>query len=358
MKIFVRIRFVLLVFSFSFSFCGPASAWSQYRGFNVNAAIVTEADFRDMRDFNVNVARLNFNKMPLIKGRAPFDVNEEAVARLDRIVGWANAYRIGVIIDPHTPPGTLRDDTMQPNDAFWKSQEMQDAYLAMWSFLAERYSKTDAVAGYDLLNEPAVPTDLSGKGWKSWNSLAGRLIAAIREKDEHHPIILEPAVGRGRDLRWVNRFDGVSYINLVNYKNIVVSPHFYDPQPFSHQGVLKKFSKSIQYPGFIDGEQWDANKVDSILAPVDRFQKATNVPIFIGEFSASRYAGAASERYLKDLIDAFEKRNWGWAYHVFRAAPVWDPELPDTRDSVSKRSSDSPRMKLLKSYFVKNNKTE
>lgn len=98
-------------------------------------------------------------------------------------------------------------------------------------------------------------------------------------------------------------------------------------------------------------DQW----LQSALKPVIEFQKAYGVHIYIGEFSAIRWAPDNSAyRYLKDLIDIFEAHGWDWTYHAFREWDGWSVEHgPDRKDrSPSKTPTD--REKLLREWFGKN----
>jgi len=56
------------------------------------------------------------------------------------------------------------------------------------SLIAQRLStRGSEVAGYDLLNEPAIPPGARKNSPADWNGLARRMIAAIRAKDSTHP---------------------------------------------------------------------------------------------------------------------------------------------------------------------------
>jgi hypothetical protein len=72
---------------------------------------------------------------------------------------------------------------------------------------------------------------------------------------------------------------------------------------------------SARYPGVIDGTQWDKAALEAALKPVVEFQQAYGVRIYIGEFSAIRWApDDSAHRYLADLIDIFERHGWDWSY--------------------------------------------
>ena len=128
----------------------------------------------------------------------------------------------------------------------------------------------------------------------------------------------------------------------------------YKPHAFTHQGVHDN-PVGPTYPGVIGGRAWDKEEVRRALEPARRFERDFGVPIYIGEFSAIRWAPGTSARdYLRDLIDVMEEYGWDWAYHAYREWPGWSFEHgPDPKDD---RPSASPtdRGLLLKSYFERN----
>jgi hypothetical protein len=68
-----------------------------------------------------------------------------------------------------------------------------------------------------------------------------------------------------------------------------------------------------------------------VLAPADAFQATWGVPIYIGEFSAVRWAPAPdAARWLLDVINLLEARGWSWSYHAFREWNGWDLEMDNS----------------------------
>jgi hypothetical protein len=95
----------------------------------------------------------------------------------------------------------------------------------------------------------------------------------------------------------------------------------YLPHAFTHQGVHGP-GKAYRYPGEIDGKRWDKAQLEAALRPVVEFQRKYNVHIYIGEFSAIRWAPDDSAcRYLADLIDIFEAHAWDWS--LAKPPTVW-----------------------------------
>ena len=97
--------------------------------------------------------------------------------------------------------------------------------------------------------------------------------------------------------------------------------------------------------------------LEAALQPVIDFQRAYGVHIYIGEFSAIRWApGDSAARYLSDLIDIFEAHGWDWSYHAFREWSGWSVE--HGADPKDRKPAPEPtdRQRLLMRWFGRNQK--
>lgn len=107
----------------------------------------------------------------------------------------------------------------------------------------------------------------------------------------------------------------------------------------------------------IDGKPWDKAQLEKALQPVINFQNRFRVHIYIGEFSAIRWAPDHSAcRYLSDLIDIFESQGWDWSYHAFREWSGWSVEHGPDRQDTQPVSSPTDRQRLLCRWFALNRK--
>lgn len=322
------------------------------RGFD----IVSFADNYVLKDVidksGANLIRLIFANRPLVNKNPPYDFNEESFKDLERVIAWCKENNVYVVIDPHTTPGTRDGSTIYPDDEFWKDAKWQEHLIKLWIRIANEYKdKGDVIAGYDLLNEPAVPhTDLA-----LWNNLVADLTKAIRKTGDQHTIIVEACGSRAPNGSYVDRIASLNKLVLPDDPNIVMSAHFYSPFAFTHQGIAGNPVLTTSYPGMISGVNWNKDRISQELQPIrDFIKRYPNVPVYIGEFSAARIAGPAGDVYLKDLIDVMEAEKWGWTYHAFREHPAWDPEMPYTNplsnDKVT-RSTSAPRLLMFKQYY-------
>lgn len=326
-----------------------------YRGFNVDALWVTQQDINDLALTGANIARVSFNNLPIQDKTAPYALNPVALAKLDQILTWCQAVNVRVIIDPHTFPGINLNVTTMPDDPIWNDFAFHTRIISFWNDISLRYkNRGPVIFGYDLLNEPNILASAAKGGPGDWNLLVQKLVTAIRVNDKDRYLVVEAMGKKLVSGRWVNCIDGLDDLVLPKDSRLIVSPHMYLPLKFTHQGVFSYFNKTYNYPADIDCIHWDIAELRKVLQPVIRIQKKYNVPIFIGEFSAVRSLGDSGNAYLRDLIDICEENGWGWAYHSFRAAPVWDAEMSNIDAKDVKRYAVTPRMTMMKQYFSKN----
>ncbi len=74
---------------------------------------------------------------------------------------------------------------------------------------------------------------------------------------------------------------------------VVYSVHLHQPHRFTHQGVYDN-PTGIDYPGEVDGAHRDRDALRRVLQPVIDYQRDRGVQIYIGEFSAIRWAPGES----------------------------------------------------------------
>jgi RimJ/RimL family protein N-acetyltransferase len=200
-------------------------------------------------------------------------------------VQWATANRVYVVLDMHAAPGGQANgfiyDPTSPG--MWSSGSDEDQTVALWRAIAHRYSRTNTIAGYDLLNEPwAWPKSALPVVYRS-------IIAAIRSVDSTHMIIVE-GNRDARDFSWLSR--------PLDH-NMMYSVHLY-----------------LWARGGLSGEQHD-------LAGYARIAHRQGVPLWIGEFG---------EDYPSRVADQVRQFNGeptvaGWAFWTWKKAPDWAGSL-------------------------------
>lgn len=260
---------------------------------------------------------------------------------LDTVLIACKQYGIKVVIDLHSIPGG-RDNS---GTKIFYDKQYNDHFIAIWQTIAHRYIGNQTVWGFDLMNEPIQNNPPSED--MDYIQTQIRASEAIRNIDKKTPIIFEVD-----DWDSATRFISLSPIPV---SNVIYEVHMYQPGTFTHQGVINN-NTNIIYPGFINGNYYDKNTLKGILQPVRDFQLRYHVPIYVGEFSAIRWAPGAAQ-YLNDCIGIFEEYGWNWTYHAFREWNGWDVEYENgtSKTAPPKRATqDTDRKKVLLKWFEKN----
>ncbi|MFH1496826.1 MAG: cellulase family glycosylhydrolase [Verrucomicrobiota bacterium] len=271
---------------------------------------------------------------------------DQALTKLDDVIRWSREFGVKVVVDLHSPPGgrVAREGAVATSSGdFWSTPAAQAHFVEVWRRIATRYrGEHDVIWGFDLLNEPDDRT-VTPAG-EDWQTLSARVARAIREIDPARTLIVEPAT-------WGSP-EGFAAFQPLDLPNIVYSFHVYSPFNYTHQGVDAP-AEPLTYPGVIDGQPWDRAALEASLAPAVAFAQKHRVHLYVGEFSALRWAPGA-DRYLADAIAIFEKHGWDWSYHAYREWHGWNLELGPDRDDLTPTAEPGPRQQAVLRWMRKN----
>ncbi len=171
---------------------GPYKAVEFWKKFRDN--YVTRKDIAFIRKLGFNSVRVPFNyRLFMSSNRIEF--KQEGFERLDSLISWCSEEGIYVVLDLHSAPGGQTGDNIDDSYGYpflFTSPEAQQATVALWKRIAERYKDDRYVLGYDLRNEPIARffsdyQELSTK----LDPLYRRIVSAIRQVDKNHIVILE-----------------------------------------------------------------------------------------------------------------------------------------------------------------------
>ncbi|MBN2133694.1 MAG: cellulase family glycosylhydrolase [Sedimentisphaerales bacterium] len=240
---------------------------------------------------------------------------DSELAKMDALLPVCQSNRVMVVVDLHSlSRGVL------------KSAANQTKFKQVWNTIATRYTNSayrDTIWGYDLANEPQ-PTEWR-EGALLWNDIAEQTAQMIREIDPVMPIIVETHIGGPLEFQ---------YFQPISVSNVIYSTHMYIPGEYTHQHVLEGLTNTYSYPGIIPTTgwagttNWNKEALEYVLRRAIAFATNYSAHIYIGEFSAVRWAVGASN-YLDDCISIFEQYGWDWSYHAFREWSGWDTEYSD-----------------------------
>lgn len=260
---------------------GPDEARAFWREWT--NTFVVESDFQHLNSRGFNCVRLPLNYSYLVRSDTGGTIvlDEAEVAPLDRAVSWAAASGLYVILDLHDAPGgqnplpSVADVSSRDKVArLWRGPTAganQARTIAFWHAIAARYSGAVGLGGYDLLNEPALP---SGVSKETLAQLYRHIVDAIRQVDGEHLIVLE----------------GDSYAHDFSALN---SP--------PDDNVMYEFH---EYAFF--NPRWRTPTQQS-LEPFLQLRSATRMPLWLGEF------GENSLEWHIRMARLMQANDIGWA---------------------------------------------
>ena len=324
-------------------------------------------DLHELASWGANVIRwqvsaprealLDINKMK--------EVFEQHLKNLDVHIPQLRKDGLQVIFDFHAVPGgrvkasaiagtagTIAGEAAYAdgnNFTMFFDKKYLDAFIDLWRMVARHYKDEPIVVGYDLYNEPVQNNQVK----YDYLYCQYEAAKAIREIDSEKPIIIAAN-------NWSSAA-AFNYLKPLTLKNLIYQGHMYEPGSFTHQGVgwenMKKIldgkQKLMGYPGWFDNFYYDKKELRKILKPIRDFQLKYDARIYMGEFSAIRFAPGAAQ-YIQDLIEIFEEYGWDWSYHAFREWYNWSVEHDENPHNNEPAKQDTERKKILLKYFSKN----
>lgn len=317
------------------------------RGMMVNT-FATAEDLRTLASWGANLVRWQTTWEGFPQSKADTASLYSYKQWLDSVAGHMSQLMplcrelgIKVVLDLHTLPGGRldgKDEFRIFNDKYW-----QDAFRDIWKELALRFRDEPAIWAYDIANEPIEGTVT--QGLLDWPQLAEATIKDIRQIDTAHAIIVEGRFG--------GQLLGLLGMKPVDDPKVVYSLHMYEPGAFTHQGVGSR-PVGVSYPSVIDGVVWDKRMLETAFITVKDWQRKYNVHLYIGEFSAIRWApGTSAYDYLRDCIEIFEEAGWDWTYHAFREWHGWSVEHTEDPNNYNVSETPTQRQQLFMEWFRK-----
>lgn len=272
---------------------GPERAkafWTEYR-----LSYIGEDDIRFIKSVGFNTVRIPLHWDLFM--REDSTIEGPGWALLDRVVGWAKAAGLYVIVDLHAAPGGQtginHDDGPGYPLMFYVPRD-RDLTVRLWQAIARRYAGDPTILGYDLLNEPIAPYHDIATLNPRLEPFYKRITDAIRAVDPGRVAIL--AAGQ-----WSSSFD------------------MFGP-PFAP-------SLAYTYHSF-----WASTKRDSIQRHLN-FSNRYNVPLFLGE------TGELTDEWNAEFRKLHEAHGIGWSFWTYKnldtPSTVVSIKRPDGWDDIA-----------------------
>jgi len=331
-------------------FAADITFWDtpQRGGNSFNEAPPDRAYFQALRDTGATWVRLTPDKWRSAGGRDFLMGNADHyqglvsadVATLRRALDDANAVGLKVVLVPLSLPllrwkqknGDVVDQRL------WQSFDNHAPAQRFWRDLATALKGHPALAGYNLINEPApeygttLAEHASREDMLKWYAVAQggprdlrqlytELVASVRAVDADMPLML--------DAGWYAAADAFDYWPApLDDTKLLYSVHMYEPYAATSAPNQKR-DKPYRYPAEVPfgdrSERWDASRVRSYLQQPMDWAKTHGIGanrMVIGEFGCMRRwpdCGA----YLRDVLAVAEQQKVHWAFYAFRE-DGWD----------------------------------
>lgn len=325
------------------------SFWDTPRhgGNSFNRLPPTQAYFEALHGYGATWVRLSYDKWrpeqrdfllgdaDAYQGLAAADVSQ-----LRQVLDHAHAAGLKVVIAPLSLPGMRwsQNNQGQFDDRLWQNKRYWDQAAAFWRDLADVLKDHPAVAGYNLINEPA-PEKQGGLaehadrqqmrqwyaaqqgGARDLPALYKQIIAAVREVDSVTPIML--------DAGWFAAADAFSYWpEPLADQRLLYSVHMYEPYAATSAPNMTR-KVPLAYPGTVPfagrEEHWDGQRVAAYLQQSLDWADAVQLPrsrLVVGEFGCMRRLPGC-QQYLEDVLAVTDSNALHWAFYSFRE-DSWD----------------------------------
>ncbi|GAB3717357.1 cellulase family glycosylhydrolase [Spirosoma flavus] len=255
----------------------------KWKGFNLldffspdpaNSRPATKEDyFKWMQDWGFDFVRLpmaypsylKFDRSRNITPEEVYQIDQQAVDRIDQLVTTAHKYNLHVSLNLHRAPGYCVNAGFNEPYNLWTDQAALDAFCFHWNMWAKRYKDVSSQKiSFDLLNEPSLRADMNDQHSKrstvpgdTYRKVAQAAMKAIRQENPKHLIIAD-----GNDV-------GSSVIPELADLDIAQSCRGYNPGIISHY----KAPWANKDPDHLPEPKWPGQVGDKYLsrAILDKF---------------------------------------------------------------------------------------
>ena len=158
--------------------------WELYR-----ANYVAQADIDQIAEWGFNHIRLPFHYKQFHDSTGTETPIGYSI--VDELITWCEPHNIYIILDMHCAPGAQNGGPISDSDGIarlWLEDSYKELTIQIWKEIATYYADHTLIAGYDLINEPVLPSSVSLEEFKQ---LYVDITEAIREVDNNHLIWIE-----------------------------------------------------------------------------------------------------------------------------------------------------------------------
>ncbi|MCF0048801.1 cellulase family glycosylhydrolase [Dyadobacter sp. LJ53] len=286
----------------------------------------TEEQFKWMSDWGFDFVRIpmaypayvKFDRSRNITPEEVYQIDEQAVERIDKLVTTAHKYNMHVSLNLHRAPGYCVNAGFNEPYNLWTDQKALDAFCFHWNMWAKRYKGvSNKKISFDLLNEPSMREDMNDQHSKRssvpgavYRKLAIAASEAIRKENPMHLIIAD-----GNDV-------GSSVIPEIADLDIAQSCRGYHPGIISHYKApwANKDPNSLpepKWPGQVGDKYLSRAMLESFYKPwIDMVGKG--VGVHCGECGCwNKTPHAVFLAWFGDVLDILTSNGIGFSLWEF-----------------------------------------
>lgn len=198
----------------------------------------TEEQLKWMSDWGFDFVRLpmaypfylKFDRSRNITPEEVYQIDAQAVEKIDQLVSLAHKYHMHVSLNLHRAPGYCINAGFHEPYNLWQSEEALEGFCFHWNMWARRYKQVSSrLISFDLLNEPSLRADMNDQHSRHstvpgavYRKLVLAACEAIRKENPKHLIIAD-----GNDV-------GSSVIPEITDMDVAQSCRGYNPGIISH----------------------------------------------------------------------------------------------------------------------------
>jgi hypothetical protein len=237
------------------------------------------------------------------------------------------------------------------DDSVWREADAQAAWGAMCEDAAKLVQSRSEIAGLNIMVEPEPNVGgLNREGgrlgaWEpdayaaqvseisDWKRIAGNVARRVRALARELPILISPPS--------FGRTEFLSVMGAPPVSGVVWCVHDYEPREFTHHPEVAA-GHAVFSEG---GDHTFETRIDRV--------RTGEVPVFLGEFGASRWAGGVDE-YYETRIAACEARGIGWAAFRWPTQDAAYEQSDDMFNVMMAGRDDRSALETLRPAWAKN----
>lgn len=243
----------------------------------------------------------------------PYTIDATFLERIKEVVDTAIKYDLYIIVNMH-----------HHESLFENPETEKERFLSQWNQIADYFKEYPENLLFEVLNEPHG--DLTPE---LWNQYFADALAEIRETNPTRVVLMGIADFGG--------LGGISKLVLPDDEYIILSPHYYNPFTFTHQGAEWVGEHADEWLG----TKWYDTETEREAVEIEfryalQFSEEQHIPIHVGEFGAYSKADIDSRELWTTFLGRwFEEQGMSWAYWEFSAGfGIYNPTSKEFIDPL------------------------